>query len=148
MNILDCFVENLKDLMFDNQMSTKDLSNNLNLTLSQCQRYLRKANLPTFSTIVKIADYFNCSIDYMLGLAPYLIDDKLNYTPPFNETFTQILTNRGITRYQIHKALHISTYALSNWYHGERTPTIDSVMRLAEYFDCTIDTLLGRDYRK
>ena len=147
MNMLDCFVENLKDLMLDNQMTNKNFYEKLNIGSSEFYRFLRKENLPTFSTIIKIADYFSCSIDYLLGLAPHLIDDKLNYTPPFDIAFKQMLSERNTTRYQINKHIKISESRLDDWYKGVHSPNLDNVMRLAKYFDCTIDKLLAREYR-
>ena len=147
MNILESFVDNLKELMFDNNMSVKDFCEKLDINLSHFYSYLKKETIPCFSTIVKIADYFCCSIDYLLGLAPYLVDDKLNYTPPFNVAFAQILKEQNKSRYQVNKETKIANSALDYWYHGKRVPTLDSVIGLAKYFDCTIDKLLCREYR-
>ena len=147
MDILSSFVENLNELMFDNKMTVKDFCEKLDIGKSECYRCLRKENLPIFTTIIKIADYFCCSIDYLLGRAPHLIDDKLNYTPPFNIAFAQILKERGLTRYQLNKHTKIANARIDDWYHGKRVPTLDNVIRLAKYFDCTIDKLLCREYR-
>lgn len=147
MDILSNFVENLKELMFDKQMTAKSLCEKLDINLSQFYRYLRKESIPYTTTIVKIADYFCCSIDYLLGLAPHLIDDKLNYTPPFSIAFAQILKEYDITRYQVNKHTKIANSKLDYWYHGAQNPSLNSVLKLAKYFDCTIDKLLGREYR-
>lgn len=147
MNILDAFVENLNELMFDKQMSINTLCQELNLDISQYYRYMRKESKPYLTTVIKIADYFCCSIDYLLGLAPYLSDDKLNYTPPFNVAFTQILNEYGVSRYQLNKHTKIANSALDNWYKGNQMPSLKSVRRLAKYFNCTIDKLLCREYR-
>ena len=87
------------------------------------------------------------AIDYLLGLAPYLVDDKLNYTPPFKIAFAQILKERGLTIYQLNKHTKIANARIDDWYHGKRVPTLESVIKLAKYFDCTIDKLLCREYR-
>ena len=147
MDILSNFVENLKEMMFDNSVSKKDLCKELDIDLSQFYRYLRKESTPCLTTITKIADYFSCSIDYMLGYAPHLIDDKLNYTPPFSIAFAQILNEYGITRYQINKQMKIASSELDYWYKGKRIPTIESIINLTKYLDCTIDKLLGREFR-
>ncbi len=147
MNLQEHFVENLKELMIDNDLSVKTFCEKLDIGKSELYRCLRKENLLTLSSIIKIADYFCCSIDFLLGLAPYLSDDKLNYTPPFNIAFRQILSEYGITRYQLNKHTKISNSRIDDWYHGKRVPTLDSVIRLTKYFDCSIDKLLCREYR-
>ncbi|MDE6211081.1 MAG: helix-turn-helix domain-containing protein [Clostridia bacterium] len=147
MNISSNFVENLKELMFDKQITIKSLCENLDIGMSTTYRYLRKESMPHTTTIVKIADYFCCSVDYLLGLAPHLIDDKLNYTPPFRIAFAQILKEYGTTRYQLNKQTKISNSKLDYWFHGTQNPSIDNVLKLTKYFDCTIDKLLGREFR-
>ncbi len=147
MNLQDAFVENLKELMIDNDLSVKTFCEKLDIGNSELYRCLRKENLLILSSIIKIADYFCCSIDFLLGLAPYLSDDKLNYTPPFNIAFKQILSEYGITRYQLNKHTKISNSSIDNWYNGVHSPSLDNVIRLAKYFNCTIDKLLGRDYQ-
>ena len=147
MDIMSNFVENLNELLFDKQIQLKNFCADIDISLSQCYSYLKKESQPYLTTIVKIADYFCCSIDYLLGLAPYLVDDKLNYTPPFNVAFAQILKEYNISRYQLNKETKIASSALDYWYKGIRVPTLDSIIRLAKYFDCTIDKLLCREYR-
>ena len=68
MDILSNFAENLNDLILDNNLSVKTFSEKLGFNLSECYKYLRKEYLPCLANIIKIADYFECSIDYLLGL--------------------------------------------------------------------------------
>ena len=68
MDILSNFAENLNDLLIENSLNIKTFSIKLNLNLSECYKYLRKEYLPRLANIIKIADYFECSIDYLLGL--------------------------------------------------------------------------------
>lgn len=147
MDILSNFVDNLTELMFDNKMNVKNFCEKLDIGLSECYRCLRKENLPTFATVIKIADYFCCSIDYLLGLAPYLSEDKLNYTPPFNIAFAKILKEYKVTRYQLNKHTKIANSRIDDWYNGKHSPNLDNILKLTKYFDCTIDKLLGREYR-
>lgn len=146
MKYIDCFAENLFELLFDNSLSIKQFAEKLNLNLSKLYKYLRKENLPKFRTIIKIADYFECSIDYLLGITPYT-DYKLNYTPPFSIAFAQILNEYGITRYQLNKHTKIANSRIDDWYHGRRLPSLENIIKLSQYFDCSLDTLLAREYK-
>lgn len=147
MDMINDFADNITELMFDNKMDVKSFSNKLDIGLSECYRVLRKENLPTFRTIIKIADYFECSIDFLLGLSPHLSDYKLNYTPPFNIAFAQILNEYGITRYQLNKHTKIANSRIDDWYHGRRLPSLENIIKLSQYFDCSLDTLLAREYK-
>ena len=113
MDILSNFAENLNDLILDNNLR------------------------------IKIADYFECSIDYLLGLEE-TNDLKFSQTPPFDRTFGKLLEDKNLTRYQLNKHTKISNSRIDDWYHGRRLPSIDNLIILAKYFDCSIDTLLAR----
>ncbi len=143
MGIVVNFAENLNDLMLDNNLSVKTFSEKLGLNMSECYKYLRNEYLPCLANIIKIADYFECSIDYLLGLeeSNYL---KFSHTPPFDRTFAKLLEDKNLTRYQLNKHTKISNSRIDDWYHGRRLPSIDNLIVLAKYFDCSIDTLLAR----
>ena len=51
-----------------------------------------------------------------------------------------------ITQYGLAKKLGISqsTITICNWLNGKKEPCIDSLWMLADYFDVTVDYLIGR----
>lgn len=63
-------IRNLRKAM---QMSQKDLAEILGLSRSAVASYENGARYPDYSTLVKIASYFQVSVDYLLG-----IDTKSN----------------------------------------------------------------------
>lgn len=142
-NITEIFSQNLSDLLFDNILSVKTFSEKLGFNLSECYKYLRKEYLPCLANIIKIADYFECSIDYLLGLEE-ANNLKFSQTPPFDRTFGKLLEDKNLTRYQLNKHTKISNSRIDDCYHGRRLPSIDNLIILAKYFDCSIDTLLAR----
>lgn len=63
-----------------------------------------------------------------------LIVDRIN----------ELLDAEHISRYALAKRTGISQSAISNWLSGKKEPCIDSLWRLADYFDVTVDYLIGR----
>lgn len=63
----DIFGNRLKDLRIDKDMSLKSLSEYLGIGVATLSNYERSERKPDFDTIIKIADYFNVSVDYLLG---------------------------------------------------------------------------------
>jgi SOS-response transcriptional repressors (RecA-mediated autopeptidases) len=57
----------LRELRKNANLSMKDLAKILNLSESTISLYERNLHQPEFATLKKIADYFNVSIDYLLG---------------------------------------------------------------------------------
>jgi len=145
MDILSNFSENLLELLEDKKITAEQLGKSIGVDPSEIYRYLRKEYLPNLTNIIKIADGYGCSIDYLLGLVPFPKSTKFRQTPPFSESFKAILAKRGVSRYRLNKESEISINCIDNWYHGRYTPSLDKVIALAKHFDCSIDELLGRE---
>lgn len=58
----------LKDLREDRDLKQKDISNIINISQTNYSKYeLEKINIP-LDTLRKLANFFNTSTDYILGL--------------------------------------------------------------------------------
>lgn len=65
----------LKDMREDRDLYQKDIANMLNIDQSNYSKYeLEKINIPV-SILVKLAKYYDTSIDYLL----YLTDERKPY---------------------------------------------------------------------
>ena len=60
------FFDNLKSLCKINNIKITPLLEKLNISKSAIARW-RNGVLPNGETLIKIANYFNCSIDYLVG---------------------------------------------------------------------------------
>ncbi len=49
----------------------------------------------------------------------------------------------NMTQNELSQALNFSRYSITNWELGRSYPDIQSLMKLATYFDVTIDYLVG-----
>lgn len=63
------FYEILSGLMKTNQLTAKQLSETLKIGKNQFKYWKDKGNIPNGDTLIALADYFNCSVDYLLGRA-------------------------------------------------------------------------------
>lgn len=65
------------------------------------------------------------------------------------ERFVQLLQEKGITAYRVSKDTGVTQTTLSDWKTGRATPRIATLKKIADYFDVTLDWLLGNtEYRK
>lgn len=62
-----------------------------------------------------------------------------------SENLKELLAEKGITQTDLSREIHISQSAVSNWLHNKKEPSIESLWVLADYFNCTIDQLVGRE---
>lgn len=145
MSFLSSFVESISDIMFEEKITLEEFANKAGISVTEVYRYKRKEFLPSTITIVKIADTFKYSIDVLLGLSTYDPNVKYRQSKPFAEVFAEILRANGTTRYKLCKNTRLAASSIDDWYHGKRIPTIDNLIELKNYFNCSIDYLFGRE---
>lgn len=136
--------ENLKDFMVEAEIKAPALAQATGIDASTILTLLRGDGLPYIDTLVILADYFKCSTDYLLGLTDQLSEEKFKQRPPFSEQLTFLLKHFKVTKYRLEKQTGLSEKTVNRWHNGKTQPTVDSLIRLAKYFDCSVDFVLGR----
>ena len=56
----------------------------------------------------------------------------------------QLMTAEHLTQMQLAKCLNVGQSTISEWLSGKNEPSIESLWKLADYFDVSIDCLVGR----
>jgi transcriptional regulator with XRE-family HTH domain len=65
------------------------------------------------------------------------------------ERIKSLREERKITQQELARYLGVSQKTISNYENGERSPDPDTLRKIADYFDVTVDYLLGRsNHRK
>lgn len=136
--------ENLKDLLNEAEINAPALALATGIDPSTILTLLRGEGLPYVDTLVSLADHFRCSTDYLLGLTDRLEDIPFKKRPPFSEQLTFLLNHFKITKYRLEKQTGLSEKTVNRWHNGKTQPTVESLIRLAKYFDCSVDFILGR----
>ena len=70
LELLELFSRNLKKMMKEDHMKEECLADETGISQSMISRYVNGQSMPSFLTVVKIADVLFCSLD------DFLIDDK------------------------------------------------------------------------
>ena len=61
------------------------------------------------------------------------------------EKLKELRDEMGISQYQLALAIQLPRYILSNIEQGRTEPSIEYLVKLADYFQCSVDELLGRE---
>lgn len=61
------FCERLNELKSSKNLLQKDIAKDVQLSLRAYQYYERGEREPNLSTLIALADYFNVSLDYLVG---------------------------------------------------------------------------------
>ncbi|MCH5142454.1 MAG: helix-turn-helix transcriptional regulator [Clostridiales bacterium] len=62
----------------------------------------------------------------------------------FNENLKQLRTINGLGQKQLAEILNTTLKTVSHWETGYCEPSISQLITIANYFDVTIDELVGR----
>jgi transcriptional regulator with XRE-family HTH domain len=57
----------------------------------------------------------------------------------------ELRKNKGLTQKQLADHLEIDQTAISNWERGKGLPDLANLLKLANYFETSLDYLMGRD---
>ncbi len=138
------FVNTLNDLIIEKGLNQTLLAEVLNIDSSTVSKYLSENQLPDLNIAIKIANYFNCSLNYLFGITEENKAKTFKTCPPFSDRFLFLLKYNKVSRYKLQKNTEISKSTMYYWQIGKSIPTMDSIIKLAKFFNCSIDFVIGR----
>lgn len=63
----------------------------------------------------------------------------------FGARLRELREEKGVSMIELARAIGVSDAAVCKWENGLAEPKLSYVLRLAEYFDCTVDYISGND---
>lgn len=139
------FTENFIDLFNSTNLSKTKFANLVGLKHSQIQHYLQGL-IPVTDSVVKICDYFNCSIDYLCGITEKTAYPNMkkgfDKTSFFTE-YQRLLKINNISHFYLAKQNIVTQTSLSLWKKGG-LPKFEVLIAIAYELGGSIDKLLGR----
>ncbi len=145
MNEFPDFADRLSELIFESGKNIKQISEELGCGNSTIYHYTTGRYLPNLDMTVKLADYFRCTTDYLLGLAAESKANDFNVCPPFGERFPKVLNEKGVSRYSLQIKTHVAESVMRYWAQGKTAPSVVNIVKIAKALDVTVDYLLGRE---
>lgn len=137
--------ENLKELMSERGLTQTALAEAMHTCSSKLSSYITGKRVPNYDTFVGLIEFFHCSADFLLGLKEYPFEET-NYKriQPFCERLRIVLKEFGISQYRFVKETKISWGVFYHWLAGKSKPSLANLVRIASFFDCSVDFVLGR----
>ena len=141
-NFQNRFIELVNDLEGQSKSKNADIIGISNTTYSNAYNY---GIIPKTSTLIRIADYFNISIEFLIGNTDNEQFEKSQHPVLFKERLMQLQKEKNIsTVYELAKIVHIHRNNIAQWNKLNCIPLIDDIIIVADYFDVSIYYLLGR----
>lgn len=136
--------ERITELLTTNGISNKIFAESMGVNISTVTRWKNNAKYMRLSQIVAIADFFVCSLDFLVGRSETVLDFQPQACPTFYPYFRELIKSKGVSRHQINKETRIKSSHFVDWKNGA-DPHILSLIELADYLDITLDVLIGRE---
>lgn len=150
------FPERLKELRKSKGVTQKIVADFLGIRDQAYQRYELGMREPILDVIIKLADYFGVSMDYitgrknalqvftrgMPGVEPPVLGDC--FIPTFPERIKALRKSKGVTQKAVAEYLSMVPRAYQDYEYGKREPNHETTIKLADYFGVSLDYLLGR----
>ena len=138
------FSESLAELMSENGFTSQSLADGLAIERSTISRYLRDEKMPSFENLVALAQKFNCSTDYLLGLTDNKYTQNFLPCPPVSTRLGELLDYFEISQYKLEKDTEIAHSVFGYWKTGKTLPSANNLIKIAKALNCTVDFVLGR----
>ncbi|MFC0905859.1 helix-turn-helix domain-containing protein [Clostridium sp. MT-14] len=128
---------NLKKLRIEKGLTQEELSKNLNINRATYAHYETGRREPDIETLRLLAKYFNVSVDYLLDTT----DRTENAT--LGDRIRILREEKSISQLELAKTLNIANTTLSQYESGKRIPSDSIKKKIAEYFNVSLDYLMG-----
>ena len=138
------FGERLAELICEQNIDKKTFAKNVGINATCISHFILGKHTPTVKSLIKIADYFNCSTDFLLGREEENRNLSFKKCPPFSEQLIFLKEKFNFRPDDIYNGTEIAKSSYYHWLEGKQ-PTLDNIIRLANLFDCRVDFILGRE---
>ena len=100
--------------------------------------------IPSTQTLIKIADFFDISINFLLGKTD--IEDFYKSSSPasFLPRFESLCSEKEVTHYKVAADCLFDKSNISRWISKGFLPELEILELLCDYFNVSPDYLLGR----
>lgn len=147
------FTSRLNKLIEDEKINPHQLAIAAKISSRSIYDYINGVCIPVYSTFVQIANYFEVSTDYLLGIADesircYYSECEIKDIPKnFAARLKGLLKEKGLKQIDLARMLHKQPLTISEWVNAKSMPETATLIDLAKIFDCTTDYLLYREYK-
>ncbi len=139
----------LEDLRLDLNLKQGDVANFLNVKRNTYSKWENCINDMPLEMCIELASFYHVSLDYLLGLS--------SFSEPFeNEVDIKNLPrklrserkSKSFTQEEVGKKIGFSQRAYSNYETGSRRITTLKLLAIAQFFNISMDYLVGRSSYK
>ena len=144
------FSARLQDLLVYSVKTYSQLAEETALKRKSVYNWLKGVTYPTAESLLVLANYFQVSADYIIGLND-VEEDMPKVEVSAEEAQKSIVKHlnaykerRNITYYRLAKLLGVGQGTMARWFKEGATPEMAILIRISKLLDKSLDELLGR----
>lgn len=146
---MNLFASRLHDARVDNKMTQATLANYLGISRQTINNYESGIREPNLALLTELAHVLNVSIDWLLGNDTYGLfsnnPELFTAAPVFSGRLSEARSKHKLALEQLAEILEVPVAMYQKLEQGELVPDIVLIDRIAQYFQVSIDWLLGKD---
>lgn len=142
--ISEAFQKRISEIIKEEGCSKEDFAKFAGVNKEVISRASVYGIIPTVKSLVKIADYLDKSLVYVLGETDSEIFYKADEPKTFHQRVEELLKENNTKYSAVTKKLSCSRSSFHVWKSKNSLPSLEYLEEIAEYFKVSIDYLLGR----
>lgn len=148
MSISLSFQKRFKEIIEESDYKRSELVKLIPISQSTLSNALTYGIIPSTKTLIKIANFFDISITYLLANTDDVDFDKSSNPVSFKSRFEELCSEKEVTHYKVATDCLFDKSNISRWLSKGFLPELEIIELLCDYFNVSPDYLLGRtDYK-
>lgn len=135
------FQERLQELLEEHSLKRIHLAKIIEVSSTTINDYFNKNYYPRIDIAYKMANYFECSLNYLFGLTDTKENTNTN-SKKFVINLDKLLQKNNISISKALNAMDMGEYDYYRWKNGQ-FPKTRNLIEIAKFFDVSVDYLIG-----
>ncbi len=147
---LSLFSTRLQELLVYSVKTDTQLVRETTLNRKSVYNWMRGITYPNAESLLILANYFQVSADYIIGLSD-IEEDMPRVEVSAKEAHETLIGHlhaymekENITYYRLAKLLEVGQGTMARWFKEGATPEMAILIRISKLLDKSLDELLGR----
>ena len=136
--------ERLNKLIKDNDCNKYQFASSVGVSKEVISRACLYGIIPSLQSLIKIADYLNISLLYLLGETDESHFLKSEQSLSFHDRLQQLASENNKKYSEIARKMVFPESYFHDWIRTKTLPSLDYLIMIADYFKVSPDYLLGR----
>lgn len=139
------FQNRIQELVKENGSPKIELAKQIGIAHCTFSRAVNYGIIPKTKILIRFADFFEVSVDYLLGKTDSITFYPTSNPSTFYDRIEKLTQDKGFKSLSaLAQTAHLPRQYLFDWKKKNILPTAELLEYLADYFDVSIDFLLGR----